>query len=140
MTKKYLFISLLALFVSINTSISSGIARELSKPDSIAVYFYADWCGNCKILSPRIKQVKNQNNLKKQNVVFVTLDLTDKPRVHQSILLAQALGIGDFLKAQGSKTGYIAVLDITNKKELKRFTSDDSIETIENYFASLANQ
>ena len=140
MTKKYLLFSILALFVTVNASISSAIARELPKPNYIAVYFYADWCGNCKILSPRIKQVENQNNLKKQNVVFVKLDLTDKPRVHQSILLAQALGVGDFLKAQGSKTGYLAVLDSENKQELKRFTSEDSLETIENYFTSLATQ
>lgn len=110
-----------ALALSLLLLASPAQARELAKPKLLAVYAYADWCGNCKILSPKLKEARAA--LEKQDVLFVTLDLTDKPRIHQSILLAQALGIGDWLKAQGSATGYVAVLDSASKKELERFDS-----------------
>lgn len=96
-------------------------ARPLPKPQLIAVYFYADWCPNCKAFSPILKEARAQGGLDDQPILFVTLDLTSKPTIHQSILHAQALGIGEFLQAQGSATGYAAILDATSKKELARF-------------------
>lgn len=115
-------------------------ARELPKAEVMAVYFYADWCGNCKLLSPVLDNVRAQEKLDTRNVLFVTLDLSDKPRIHQSILLAQALGIGAFLKAQGSATGYVAVLDAKTKKELVQFDVRDTEEEIASYFNGLMNK
>jgi thiol-disulfide isomerase/thioredoxin len=96
----------------------------------IAVYFYADWCPNCKILGPKLQQARDSGQLDAQKVLFVKIDLTDKPRINQSILLAQALGIGDFLKAQGSGTGYVALLDASSKKELARFDRESTAQDI----------
>lgn len=106
-------------------------ARELPKPELMAVYFYADWCPNCKILSPRIDEARAKGGLDKKNVLFVVMNLTDKTTIHQSILHAQALGIGEFLKAQGSGTGYLAILDAGSKKELARFDSASSATDIQ---------
>lgn len=110
-------------------------AWEQPKPQLIAVYFYADWCPNCKALTPTVAAVRSEEGLDEKAVLFVTMDLTDKPRIHQSILLAQALGIGDFLKSQGSATGYVAVLDATSKKELTRFDRTSKKEDIAAFFS-----
>lgn len=104
-------------------------ARELPTAKLMAVYAYADWCPNCKLMSPNLQ--KAREGLAGQPVLFVTLDLTDKPKIHNSILLAQALGIGEFLKAQGSATGYVALLDARSKKELARFDRESSAESIQ---------
>jgi hypothetical protein len=58
-------------------------------------------------------------------VLFVTLDLTDKPSIRQALLLSSALEIGDYVRAQGSATGYVALLDATTKKEVARFDRSD---------------
>lgn len=108
-------------------------ARELPAPKLLAVYFYADWCSNCKLLSPKISEARTRGVLDKKNILFVTMNLTDKTTIHQSILLAQALGIGDYLKAQGSATGYMAVLDASSKKELTRFDSAQSSSDIQTW-------
>ncbi len=96
-------------------------ARPLPQAKLLAVYFYADWCTNCKVLSPIMGEVRNDAALQKSPVLFVTLDLTDKPRIQQSLLLSSALGMGDYVRAQGSATGYVALLDASTKKELARF-------------------
>lgn len=100
------------------------------KPQLMAVYFYADWCSNCKILSPIYKEARAKGGLDKKDIVFITLDLTDKTTIHQSILLAQGLGIADYLRAQGSATGYVAILDAGSKKELTRFDNSASPDAI----------
>lgn len=112
-------------------------ARPLATAKLFGVYVYADWCGNCKILGPRITAAREKAQFDKQAILFITLDLTDKIRIHQSVMLAQALGIGDFLQAQGSATGYFAILDAMNKNELKRFDSSSDTATIEKGIASL---
>ena len=108
--------ALLALF-----SAPAMAARPLPEAKLIAVYFYADWCPNCKALSPIMGKVRSDAKLQKAPVLFVTMDLTDKPRIQQSLYLATALGIGDYLRAQGSATGYVALLDAKTKKEVARF-------------------
>ncbi len=42
----------------------------------VAVMTYADWCGSCKILDPKITAM--QAAMEKQGVQFVKLDYTDK--------------------------------------------------------------
>lgn len=96
----------------------------------MAVYFFADWCPNCKVLSPIMGEVRSNPALQKSPVLFVTMDLTDKPRIQQSLYLATALGFGDYLRAQGSATGYVALLDAKTKKEIARFDRSNSSKEI----------
>lgn len=109
-------------------------ARPLPQAKLLAVYFYADWCTNCKTLSPLLGEVRSDAALQKSPVLFVTLDLSDKPRIQQSLLLSSALGIGEFVRAQGSATGYVALLDAASSQELARFDrtakAADIIKTI----------
>lgn len=122
---------LVAFFMLGISLVTPAQARELPKPELMAVYFYADWCPKCKALSPKLDEARKTSNLDKENILFVKLDLTNKASIHQSILLAQALGIGDFVQQQGSATGYVAVLDAATKQELTRFDAESSSKQIE---------
>lgn len=115
-------------------------ARQLAQPQFIALYAYADWCGSCKILEPKLQQVRQEKNLDKKDILFVTLDLSDKTHVHQSVLLAQGLGVTDFLKSEGSKTGYMVILDANSKEEKVRFTAYDEVATISESFDTLLDE
>lgn len=114
-------------------------ARTLPEPKLIAVYFYADWCPNCKILSKAVAQARVEKELDRKDVLFVTMNLTDKPAIHQSLMLAKALGIGLFVQAQGSSTGYVAVLDGATKKELARFDRSSDAAAIGAGIETLVN-
>jgi hypothetical protein len=78
-----------------------------------------------------LEDARTKGTLDAKDILFVKLNLTDKTTIHQSILLAQALGIGDYLKAQGSGTGYVALLDAKSKKEITRFDRESSAEKIQ---------
>ena len=103
----------------------AGAVRPLPQAKLLAVYFYADWCPNCKALSPTLGAVRADPAIAAAPILFVTLDLSDKPRIHQSLLLSGALGIGDFVRAQGSATGYVALLDARTHEEIARFDRGD---------------
>ena len=74
--------TVLALFGALALSVSA-YAGEYDKKASKtaagdaqtkAVLIYADWCGSCRILDPRIKAVKESGQF--EDVAFVTLDYT----------------------------------------------------------------
>ncbi len=114
---KFLIVSLICMLI-LPTAFAQ---RPQPEAKVIAVYFYANWCGNCKVLSPKLEEAKKTGNLNDKDVLFVTLDLSDKSSIHQTLLLAKSLGIGEYLREQGSATGYVALLDSKSKKEIHRF-------------------
>lgn len=105
-------------------------APDFPKAKILAVEVYADWCPNCKILDPELAKARADESLKNAPVLFVTLDYTDKQRVYQSKLLGQALGLEDFMKANGAGTGYVAVLDAQTHEELARINRNDDAAAI----------
>lgn len=105
-------------------------APEQPRPKIFAVYFSAKWCPNCHILSPIIAEARTKGELDTKPVLFVTLDLTDKSTIYQSQMLASALGLGDYITAQGSSTGYLALVDAVSKKELTRLDSKATVDGI----------
>ena len=121
---------LAALCLTLLMPVYDAQARDFPQADTYAVYVYADWCPNCKILSPEIEEAKEKGDLNRQDVLFVTFDLTDKARIHQSMMLAHALGLEEWLKQQGSATGYLALIDADSKDEAQRFTSANSDDEI----------
>ena len=105
-------------------------APEQPKAKIFAVYFSAKWCPNCQILSPIVAEARAKGELDAKDVLFVTLDLSDKASIHQSQLLTSALGLGDYIAAQGSSTGYLALVDATSKHEIARFDSKATVDRI----------
>lgn len=131
---------LLTVMACLLLALPAHAARPLPEATLMAVYFYADWCPNCKALSPIMGTVRSDAALQKSPVLFVTLDLTDKPRIQQSLLLSTALGIGDYVRAQGSATGYVALVDAKTKKEVARFDrSNDAKAILQTINAKLGN-
>jgi thiol-disulfide isomerase/thioredoxin len=98
---------------------------DTSKP-TVAI-FYADWCGSCKILDPRMKEaMASMDNADALNVV--TFDLTDDTTKAKSADMAGANGLTDLYNDLAPKTG-MAVL-VKNGKEAVRITKKDSVEVI----------
>lgn len=81
--------TVLALFGALAVSFGAHAAGDYGKKVKMetadvqteaqtkAVLIYADWCGSCKILDPRIKAVKESGQFD-ESVEFVTLDYTNR--------------------------------------------------------------
>jgi thiol-disulfide isomerase/thioredoxin len=90
----------------------------------LAVEVWAEWCPSCRILDPELQRARMGDALDDLPVLFIKLDYTDKTTINQAKMQGKALGLEEFMKANGAGTGYVALLDAATKKELARFTKD----------------
>ena len=123
----------LLIIITILFTCNPVYARAIdAEPKLLAIYLHSDWCGNCKILSPKMDEARKSGELDKKDVLFIKFNLTDKTSIHQTIMLSNQLGVNDYLKGQGSSTGYVALLDAQSKKELARFDRDSKVADVIN--------
>ncbi len=104
------------------------------QPETIALVFYADWCPACKVLDPKVQQVRPA--FKDRSILWVTLDQTDKES-RQAEYLAAALGAADAWKNNAGKTGFVVLIDGKTKAVVGKLTSDQMPEQIRQALASV---
>lgn len=121
-------VGLIFVSVMINLQAQKKPGEGANDLKIIAMLFYADWCGSCKVLEPKIDQVKTE--FKDESIFFTRFDLTDDFTVAQSKRFASLIGLEDVLKKNGGKTGYMVLLDARSGKVLGKLTKDKSPEDI----------
>ncbi|HEX9627486.1 MAG TPA: hypothetical protein VGA00_11165 [Acidiferrobacterales bacterium] len=97
-------------------------AADPSGPKVLGVLMYADGCGSCKVLDPRLTAV--QPEFGQSDILFVRFDLTNERTAHQAGLLARALGVGELYERNSGKTGYLALVDRATGRTIDRITKD----------------
>jgi thioredoxin 1 len=55
----------------------SEFKETLASNDKVVVKYYADWCGNCKLFSPKYKRVSNEEE--NTGMVFLEVDAEKFP-------------------------------------------------------------
>jgi len=104
-----------------------------------AVLIYADWCGSCKILDPKVKTVQAMGEM--PGLEFVTLDYTDK-NADNFYMQAAAAGVEDAVRAEldGTiKTGWLLLVDVDDARVISKVTkADETPEIAEKLRAALA--
>ncbi len=76
--------------------------KSAAAPELMVVRFHADWCGVCTKLAPNYAKLREKFC---DSVLFVTLDLTDRPLDRQAEFLAGALDVGDLWKDNRLQVG-----------------------------------
>ena len=93
-----------------------------------AVLVYADWCGSCKILDPKIKDVRaalGENNTL-PGLEFATIDYTDKSPANL-YAQADAIGVGDAVRSYHNgnvTTGVLLLVDMNDQRVIGTVTKD----------------
>lgn len=111
-------------------SISSFAKAEETKADVTGMYFYATWCSACKTLEPKLEESKAL--LSDSSFELVKFDVSNKPKEHQSKLLAEERNLGSKFDEIGVKTGFVVLIDTKTGKEIGRINRSDSPEKIAN--------
>ena len=79
----------------------------------LAVLSYADWCGSCKALDPKVKAVRAANTF--DGVEFATIDYTSRNK-DAFFADAETLGVGAAMRTtfgDSVKTGRLYLIDLS---------------------------
>lgn len=121
--RKLIFLLILMLFIALPFVSHSEESSATAKPAVYAVLFYADWCGSCKALDPKVTQAREAAKLDTQDVLFVTLDLTNDTTKHQAAMMAATLGISDVYEGNAGKTGFMLLLNAESGEKVAQLTN-----------------
>ncbi len=103
----------------------------------IALRMYADWCGKCRTLDPKVDEVKEE--FRGKGVLFAVFDQTDEIAQEQSILHARLLGLEHIQKEFGGMTGLLLLIDPETKDIMERITHTVSADEIRNKIQTKLN-
>ena len=127
MKKTYRLISTLFVFALLTLPAASG-ALESAEPRIVGMMFYADTCGSCKMLDPKIQAVKPE--FLDQPILFATFDHSNDNTRNQAAMLAERLGLGDLYAAQKKASGYMLLVDAKTGHPVGKLTRDLSKQEI----------
>ena len=136
--KAILFASVIALTAcqnstnapSASNNEASKIVASATETTVKAALVFAEWCGGCKILDPKIEAIKAANTY--PGVEFITLDYTDK-NADNFYAQAESHGIKGTMEAalDGTiKTGRLYLIDSKTNKLVKALSYKMSDEDI----------
>jgi thiol-disulfide isomerase/thioredoxin len=108
-------------------------AADPANTKPLAVWFYADWCTNCKLLAP--KYAPARSGLEDQ-IQFVTLDLTNEETKAKAKEIAKNYGISPLYYANQA-TGWVALVDVKHVK-VGELHNDQSVEEMHAALEKLA--
>lgn len=98
---------------------------DVSNARLIAALSYADWCGSCKTIDPKIQEARASGDL---GAAFVTLDYTAKDN-DAYFAAADKAGIGGPVRekyAEAIKTGHLLLIDVDDAEIVGVVTKDMS--------------
>ena len=68
--------------MAVVTVTDAEFKKELEGNKKVVVKYYADWCGSCRLFSPKYKRVSNEEEL--QDVVFLEVDAEKNPEARKA--------------------------------------------------------
>lgn len=115
--------------VNVNFNVIAHEEAESKKasPKVIGMLFYADWCQSCKMLEPKLNQIKK--DYKGKGILFTRFNLTDDFTKEQSELYASWIGFEEIYK-ENPKTGFMLLVDPKEKKVLGKLIKTQSVEEL----------
>ncbi len=115
-------------------------AMSITDTQVKAVLIYADWCGSCKILDPKLKAIKSGAPI--GGLEYVTLDYTDKDKA-AFFAAASAAGVEAPVReffGDSIKTGLLLLIDADDQtvieKVTKAYSEDEIVTALKNAVAA----
>ena len=135
-----------ALFIFLSMPLSAlaqedtEIKETLSNTDTYAVIYYAEWCGSCKILLPKIDEAKSSLSEEViSDLEFVRFDFTDQSSRNSSKELAQNKNLLPLFESD-AKTGQLKLIDKETGNVLGIIKKDLSADEIKGALTAITER
>lgn len=129
---KRMLTMLVSLLVLLGFAQASN-ARLAEAKQPMAVMISAEWCGNCKVLEPKLQEASKDF---KGKIRFVSFDVTDEKAWFKSKQEAYVLGVPKLLNGKLA-VGWVALFD-SNGQQVGKIVQDMSVDDMESALQALA--
>ncbi len=68
--------------MSVENANDQEFKETLSQNERVVVKYYADWCGNCRLFSPKYKRVSNEEEF--EGISFLEVDAEKNPEARKA--------------------------------------------------------
>lgn len=127
---KTLLIAMFTLIISASIMAQADDPVGVNSDTPTVALFYADWCGSCKILEPKLEKAKAA--LKdKSEIDWVVFDLTNDETKAQSSSLAAAKNLSTLYAEHAPKTGFAMLVKGDRSGAPVMITKNDSVEEMQ---------
>src|SRR5690606_34800602 len=82
----------------------------INNNEKVAVKFYADWCGNCRLFAPKFKKLSEKEEY--QNVTFLDVNAETNPEARK------LAGVSNLPFFATFKDGKLVAADATSKEDV----------------------
>lgn len=93
----------------------------LSSDDVVAVKYYADWCGSCKLFAPKYRRISDEEQF--TNVRFLEVNAEENPAARKSA------GVDNLPFLAVFKNGQLVEGSATSKEDYFRGMLDKAIQS-----------
>ncbi|MGV6801622.1 MAG: thioredoxin domain-containing protein [bacterium] len=94
----------LSLFASLAT-LSSAFAS-----DATAMMYYADWCGPCQVLKPKLESAKASYTDATIDIMYLDFTSMDWDNIFKQAEKADSIGMADQVDLTNIRTGYALIV------------------------------
>lgn len=71
--------------MSVQLSDDSKFSQDLTQNEKVVVKYYADWCGSCKLFSPKYKRLSDDERFK--DIAFLDINAEKNPESRKAALV-----------------------------------------------------
>jgi hypothetical protein len=130
---KHFYILLFSLAACLNSCFAWSAAPTKLNAEPMAILIAADWCFNCKIIEPKLRDAFKGFERK---INLVNLDLTDDKRFFEAKQVVFSLGVPKLLQGKVA-VGWVALYD-RHGRQVGKLLQDMSIEEMRQALQSLS--
>lgn len=131
-------LSFAILPLAIVLSPASADSDAGQEPTTVALLFYADWCGSCKELDPKLREARSA--LADEPVLFLTFDHTDEETSRQAAMLAHAVDLEEIYAEHAGRTGFLLLVHPDEKAVVGQVTREATPDEIRREIAKSLNK
>lgn len=102
--------------MAVLNSTDADFKEYLDKNKKVVVKYYADWCGNCRLFSPKYKRMSNEDEM--ADVTFLEVDAENNPEARKMARVDNLPFLAAF------KNGELVEGSAANKEEYLRSLID----------------